>query len=164
MNAYSHMENNMQPIEKPNALAKSVKMERAKRTINSTLLSRNVTVCGHRTSVRLEPDMWRGLIEICRREKSSNHEICSLIAESKPKETSLTAAIRVFIMAYYRAAATEDGHNRAGHGQGLIGNTIENITRVPLPTNLPKGNGVARLAASMPYIIGAANKAPIAAR
>lgn len=135
--------------------AKRLKMEKAGRTINSTLISRNVTVNGHRTSVRLEPDMWRGLIEICKREKSNQHEICSLIAVSKPKETSLTAALRVFIMAYFRAAATEDGHNRAGHGQGLIGNTIENITRVPVAIAAASGNGMARVVASMPYMMGA---------
>ena len=84
----------------------------------SSLVSRNVTVSGHRTSVRLEPEMWNGLAEICRRECASAHEICTIISAHKPDSTSLTAAIRVFVMAYYRAAATEDGHSRAGHGPG----------------------------------------------
>jgi len=30
---------------------------------------------------------------------------------------NLTAAMRVFILAYYRAAATEQGHSSAGHGK-----------------------------------------------
>lgn len=34
----------------------------------------------------------------------------------KNPQTSLTAAIRVFLMLYYRAAATDEGHRRAGHG------------------------------------------------
>ena len=85
---------------------------------SSTLVSRNVTVDGHRTSVRLEPEMWNGLREICRREHATMHKICSGIACRKPANTSLTAAIRVFTMAYFRAAATEDGHDRAGHGPG----------------------------------------------
>jgi predicted DNA-binding ribbon-helix-helix protein len=84
----------------------------------SSLISRNVTIKNHRTSVRLEPDMWVGLREICRRERSSMHDICSTIAANKAPNTSLTAAIRVFIMSYFRAAATEDGHNNAGHGPG----------------------------------------------
>ncbi|MBP7253080.1 MAG: ribbon-helix-helix domain-containing protein [Alphaproteobacteria bacterium] len=82
----------------------------------STLVSRNVTVDGHRTSVRLEPAMWTALQEICRRERSSLHETCTMIAMQRVGESSLTAAVRVFIMAYYRAAATDDGHRRAGHG------------------------------------------------
>jgi len=84
----------------------------------SALVSRNITVGGHRTSVRLEPAMWTGLQEICRRERSSLHEICTLIAAQRAPESSLTAAIRVFIMAYFRAAATDDEHRRAGHDSG----------------------------------------------
>lgn len=44
------------------------------------------------------------------------HEICTLIQARKNQHTSLTAAIRVFIMLYFRAATTDDGHKRAGHG------------------------------------------------
>jgi predicted DNA-binding ribbon-helix-helix protein len=84
----------------------------------SNLVSRNITVSGHRTSVRLEPEMWNGMRDICRREKLTMHQVCSFVAEAKPSNSSLTAAIRVFIMAYFRAAATEDGHNKAGHGPG----------------------------------------------
>ena len=64
----------------------------------STLVSRNITVCGRRTSVRLEPEMWRALKEIAGRETCSIHELCSLISFRKNKRTSLTAAIRVFLM------------------------------------------------------------------
>lgn len=84
--------------------------------IKSTLISRNVTILGRRTSVRLEPEMWRALREIATIEHCTVHEICSLIALRKNKNTSMTAAIRVFLMLYYRAASTEDGHLRAGHG------------------------------------------------
>lgn len=89
----------------------------------STLVSRNITVCGRRTSVRLEPEMWRALKEIAARENCSIHELCSLISFRKNKRTSLTAAIRVFLMLYFRAATTDDGHGRAGHG------SFENMKR-----------------------------------
>lgn len=82
----------------------------------STLVSRNITVLGRRTSVRLEPEMWTALREISRRENCKIHDICSLIQLRKNPNTSLTAAIRVFLMLYYRAASTEDGHVKAGHG------------------------------------------------
>lgn len=82
----------------------------------STLISRNITVVGRRTSVRLEPEMWSALREIAKREDCKIHDICSLIHLRKNPDTSLTAAIRVFLMLYYRAAATEEGHHRAGHG------------------------------------------------
>ncbi|MDE1900037.1 MAG: ribbon-helix-helix domain-containing protein [Alphaproteobacteria bacterium] len=97
--------------------------------MRSTLVSRNVTVAGNRTSVRLEPEMWDGLQEICRRERVNMHQICTAVSGQKRAATSLTAAIRVFIMRYFRQAATEDGHNKAGHGYGMaIG---INPTRLP---------------------------------
>ncbi len=82
----------------------------------STLVLKNITVNGHRTSIRLEPEMWGELKNIARREQCSIHDICSLINMRKHENTSLTAAIRVFLMLYFRAAATENGHDRAGHG------------------------------------------------
>lgn len=84
--------------------------------LKSSLISKNITVRGHRTSIRLEPEMWAALKDIALREQTSIHNICSLISLRKLDETSLTAAIRVFLMLYYRAAATPDGHFRAGHG------------------------------------------------
>ena len=60
--------------------------------------------------------MWVTLREIAKRENCTIHDICSLISYRKGQKTSLTAAIRVFLMLYYRAAATEPGHSRAGHG------------------------------------------------
>lgn len=82
----------------------------------STLVSRNITVLGRRTSVRLEPEMWAALYDISRREGTNIHNICSLVELRKVKESTLTAAIRVFLLLYYRAAATEEGHFRARHG------------------------------------------------
>lgn len=96
----------------------------AKKTHRSTLVSKNVTVDGRRTSVRLEPAMWNSLSEICRRERASVHTVCSAIARHKPTGTSLTAAIRVFIMSYFRTAATEEGHAKSGHGQGPATNAV----------------------------------------
>ena len=84
--------------------------------VKTTLLSRNITVNGRRTSVRLEPEMWSSLYDIAKREDCSIHDICTLISIRKNPKTSLTAAIRVFLMLYFRAAATEEGHARAGHG------------------------------------------------
>lgn len=82
----------------------------------STLKSRNIVVDSQRTSVRLEPAMWQALEEIARRETMTISQICSAIHHRRT-ESSLTAAIRVFIMAYFRDAATEIGHRRAGHGR-----------------------------------------------
>jgi hypothetical protein len=53
------------------------------------------------------------LREVCRRERTSLHQICTSISLQKEEESSLTAAIRVFAMRYFRAASTEEGHIKA---------------------------------------------------
>jgi ribbon-helix-helix protein len=58
----------------------------------SSLAIHNVVVAGHRTSVRLEPVMWEALRDIARQ-----------------RRMSLTAAIRVYIVNFYRAAAIVSG-------------------------------------------------------
>lgn len=83
--------------------------------MNSRLQSRNVTVDGHRTSLRLEQDVWAALEEICEREDMSVHEICTLI-EQRRTGSSRTAAVRAFILGYFREAASDTGHASAGHG------------------------------------------------
>ncbi len=92
--------------------------ERDRQEVCSTLINRNVVIDTHRTSIRLEAEMWSDLRDICRRENKSIHEICTMVNARKDPSRSLTSAIRVFLIAYYRSAATEDGHYRAGHGQG----------------------------------------------
>jgi predicted DNA-binding ribbon-helix-helix protein len=82
---------------------------------SSTLINRNVTVTGRRTSVRLEQAMWDALEEICRREHKVMNRLITEIEQTR-HESSLTAAIRVTIMLYFKTAATERGHVRAGHG------------------------------------------------
>ncbi|MCB1531462.1 MAG: ribbon-helix-helix domain-containing protein [Alphaproteobacteria bacterium] len=94
----------------------------------TTLVSRNITVQGRRTSVRLEPEMWTALREIAAQEFCSIHDICTLISLRKKEKTSLTAAIRVFIMLYFRAATTDEGHRRAGHGDF---ETMKKRARIP---------------------------------
>jgi len=84
----------------------------------SSLVSRNITVSGHRTSMRLEPAMWDALQEVARREAKTINDICTMVDERR-RESSLTAALRVYIVAYFRAAATEHPHLRAGHGGRL---------------------------------------------
>ena len=84
--------------------------------VRSSLVSKNVTILGRRTSIRLEPEMWVALVDIAKREQCSVHDLCTLVYIRKEDTTSLTAAIRVFLMLYFRAASTEQGHAAAGHG------------------------------------------------
>jgi predicted DNA-binding ribbon-helix-helix protein len=77
----------------------------------STLVNRNVTVAGHRTSVRLEPAMWEALRQVCEREQKSLNCVVTEIAQGQV-ESSLTAAIRVYLMSYFRTAAAQPARAR----------------------------------------------------
>lgn len=113
------------------------------RVDSSTLVNRNVTVCGRRTSVRLEQPMWDALEEICRRERKLLNQIATDIDQrrraSNDGESSLTAAIRVYIMKYFWQAATERGHQHAGHGVLPKGNmpTVQRKAGRPVTQRRP---------------------------
>jgi predicted DNA-binding ribbon-helix-helix protein len=81
----------------------------------SSLVPRNVVVEGRRTSIRLENAMWDAFNEILLREGISASDLVTAVARTRAA-SSLTAAIRVHIMHYFRTAATEAGHRQAGHG------------------------------------------------
>lgn len=70
----------------------------------SSLVIRNIVVAGHRTSVRLEPLMWDALQDIARRLRVTVHDLVTEIDRERTA-SSLTAAIRVYIVDFYRAAA-----------------------------------------------------------
>lgn len=85
---------------------------------HSALVLRNVSVRGRRTSIRLEPEIWDRLAEICRREYCTTQDVCSYVAEHR--HGSLASSLRVFILGYFHISSTEDGHRTAGHGQGMF--------------------------------------------
>jgi predicted DNA-binding ribbon-helix-helix protein len=68
----------------------------------SSLVMRNVVVAGRRTSVRLEPTMWDALSEIATQEQKTLHQLVTEVDRQRT-ESSLTAAIRVYIVGFYRS-------------------------------------------------------------
>lgn len=79
--------------------------------IDGTLISHNVWIAGHRTSVRLEPVMWQALQDIGQRENLTIHELATIVSERKHGDASLTASLRAFIVAYLRQ--TSSGRDKA---------------------------------------------------
>src|SRR5580693_3538483 len=86
----------------------------------SRLINRNVVAERGRTSMRLEPELWEALLEICGRE---GQDMSSLVrkVEQSGHAGGRTSAVRVFVMSYFRDAATEAGHAAAGHGALSVG-------------------------------------------
>jgi predicted DNA-binding ribbon-helix-helix protein len=93
---------------------------------------RNIFVHGRRTSMRQPMAIWDALEEIVEREKLSVHHLCTLIYDSQLSQRGmaippapdnsrfgLASVVRVFVTAYFRRAATDEGHALAGHGNGM---------------------------------------------
>jgi predicted DNA-binding ribbon-helix-helix protein len=79
------------------------------------LINRNILAARGRSSMRLEPEIWEALQEICRRERVAMGDLVQRI-EGNSGEVGRTSAVRVYVFEYFRAAATEEGHAAAGHG------------------------------------------------
>ena len=91
----------------------------------SRLVNRNVVAERGRTSIRLEPELWDALQEICRREQIGLGELVRRAERTAGEVGGRTSAVRVFVITYFRDAATEEGHRRAGHSTGLPPNRTE---------------------------------------
>jgi predicted DNA-binding ribbon-helix-helix protein len=65
---------------------------------------RSIWVDGHRSTVRLEPVMWEALGDIARHHSIPVIALIDRIGKQRPSGYSLTSAIRVYIVEFYRAA------------------------------------------------------------
>jgi predicted DNA-binding ribbon-helix-helix protein len=85
-------------------------LPRPRRTGNtlSSLVIHNIVVDRHRTSVRLEPVMWAALQDIALRTQVTMRALVTDIDRERTA-SSLTAAIRVYIVNFYRVAALSGG-------------------------------------------------------
>lgn len=79
--------------------------EGKKMHLQGALVSKNVRIHDRRTSVRLEPEMWQALREVAEIEGCTIHDLCGAVHDIKEAGASFTAALRVFLMEYYRTAA-----------------------------------------------------------
>jgi predicted DNA-binding ribbon-helix-helix protein len=96
----------------------------------SRLINRNVVAQRGRTSMRLEPELWEALTEISERE---GKDLSGLVrkVEAHDHPGGRTSAVRVFVLEYFRDAATEAGHANAGHGSSPPIRFIEPVRMDP---------------------------------
>ncbi len=71
-------------------------------TAMSVRIKHSLTIAGHRTSISLDPPFWEALKEIAGREGVSLNALVERIDESRAGG-GLSAAVRVYVLAYYRA-------------------------------------------------------------
>jgi len=69
------------------------------------LKKRSITIAGHRTSVSVEEPFWQALGEIAATEDASIAATIAAIDRDRPADVSLSAAIRVFALDWYRKRA-----------------------------------------------------------
>lgn len=72
--------------------------------------------------MRLEPELWDALLEICDREGQDMSTLVRRV-EQAGHSGGRTSAVRVYVVRYFREAATEPGHAVAGHGPPLRGHS-----------------------------------------
>jgi predicted DNA-binding ribbon-helix-helix protein len=72
----------------------------------TSLVIRNIIISGRRTTVRVEPVMWEALVEIAQQQDLTVHQLATKIGCCLDN-SSLTSAIRAYIVNFYRSGAAE---------------------------------------------------------
>ena len=70
------------------------------------MAKRSLTVAGHRTSVSLEQPFWNALGDIAAARGISVASIIAGIDRNRPDKTNLSAAIRIYVLDWYRKRQT----------------------------------------------------------
>ena len=87
--------------------------------MNGKLISRNVTINGRRTSLRLEQVLWDAVEDICDKEGLELNELITLIDQRRNK-ISRTSAVRTFTVTYLHNLATDKGRLRKGTVSSML--------------------------------------------
>lgn len=82
-------------------------MKIGNRTQSAGYRTRNVLVADRRTSIRLEDSYWDALKEIMGREDITLHALVTRIHSAQPIAINLSGSVRVFILSYFRALASQ---------------------------------------------------------
>ena len=67
--------------------------------------TRNVTIAGRRTSIRMEQTFWAALDTVTQRERVPLNVLLTRINRTLPSDGSLSSAVRVFVLSYFLALA-----------------------------------------------------------
>ena len=87
--------------------------------MKAKLISKNVTINGRRTSLRLEQASWEAIADICECEGLTLHELCSLI-EGRRDGAGRKSTVRAFIVTYFRTVVAEYGALRRGTASSIL--------------------------------------------
>lgn len=69
--------------------------------MNPVVVKRSIVIAGHKTSISLEEDFWKGLKEIAKKRGATLSELVAAI-DHKRTGGNLSSAIRLYVLDYYR--------------------------------------------------------------
>jgi predicted DNA-binding ribbon-helix-helix protein len=90
--------------------------------MTSQIVKRSFVIAGRRRSISLEPAVWRSLQEVASCRAESLLALLANIAATQ-HQGNLSAAIRLFVLNFYREQLELEGRHRA----------IEAVLRSPVP-------------------------------
>ena len=84
--------------------------------MSSTVKKRSIIIDGHKTSISLEDNFWTSLKHIARARRTTVSDVIASLDAAR-ENGNLSSAIRVFVLAHYRAMAVAD--SQGDHEQHL---------------------------------------------
>lgn len=85
--------------------------------MKSPVVKRSIVIAGHKTSVSLEDDFWKGLKDIAHGRSMTLSELVATIDTGR-RHGNLSSGIRLFVLDYYRSQS--DDHRKEGNGRGEV--------------------------------------------
>ncbi len=78
--------------------------------MKSPVVKRSIVIAGHKTSVSLEDEFWKGLKEIATNREMTLSDLVATI-DTDRRQGNLSSAIRLFVLDHYRHAPPRDSGN-----------------------------------------------------
>jgi predicted DNA-binding ribbon-helix-helix protein len=75
--------------------------------MKSPVVKRSIVLAGHKTSVSLEDDFWKGLKEIAKAQRKTLSDLVGSI-DTDREHGNLSSAIRLFVLDHYQQRPTSD--------------------------------------------------------
>jgi predicted DNA-binding ribbon-helix-helix protein len=82
--------------------------------MHSTIVKRSVVVDGHKTSVSLEDEFWKGLKEIAAARNATLSDLVATI-DHRREQGNLSSSLRLFVLASFREQADTNPADRTEH-------------------------------------------------
>jgi predicted DNA-binding ribbon-helix-helix protein len=70
------------------------------------VVKRSIAIQGHRTSISLEQPFFDALVEIAASRSMSLAQLVAEIDETRSRQSNLSSALRVYVLGWFRAAAS----------------------------------------------------------